>query len=1581
MCIKNSKIKVMFSLVLVFVIMLQSSFSLVSFAENNFLLYSEDFETVETINWQTSAEAFVDNSTISSVQSSNNEFYYLGNKLANLVTNAQAGYIVYQTFTPTENIRSGKNSTKGYTVDISFDMIPAADGTTVCLLGQTNSGTIDIANNVIGLNITGSKLSLYQRNRRVVTSEIELSAMLDEYSLLPNMPKRVKIVFNVTDDSAAYIGKYDVYIDGVLVADDIAYEDAQKQAKICGFAIDGNAESEAAVNMAQIDNIRVCDYNSETEATYNVQYPDKDYAVSVVRKAGYILNNNLNVNESISLVSDIEKAKTIISAASSSQSQINEAAEYLYNQMLLSLEREEKPVTGQLFYEDFEQSISGTKEYAIDYGYDEYDNFNKYNIGKALNLNSKKYIKFNDSQISIYPESSVEKYGSNYFCITNFDIYLESINAFNAAEYDIYFTSDYAPNRWLLDLNIIGGSVSAIVNENSDGTRKIENTVELETDNWHSVQVVMQFTDENAKSKVIIDSVSIDGEILISDVERTLSSYQQKIRYYNMLAVVNRKEAPYGYIDNISVCGYSNPTDTVLNSDLGILEYRIRHVENTLREYRFLENKSIYTKLENLYDDAVELIEFSPTESECIILAHQLADAEEAIYAGKEPITFENVVYSDGEQVMPVMPSEGKICSVVACNNTNSSIEADIYFAFYSDDRLVDVHCIDTVTFASGRNTIDFEDFAYGGDFDSFNIYVWKDKVSLTPIIESVDPSYTTLNNIRVYYNDEFYYTDVPTIRKIDGKIYLCAENLFNLFGATLTKTEDGYKASRIGEQSIEFSLFANTATQGENVLNIDKPYLNNGVLMFELESLLNLYGGEYTINQDILNITYNYQEPGDNVGYLGFLYRPECTFVGYTSAVFKMKFSDSSSDIRFYTRLSSGDRPTLNSSIDENGEITTNYKWSLPLESVYLWKPASSLIREGNYVYGSFNSLWVNGKSYDLLIEIDDGSETKRIIKNNFFTLKSSSDNVEDYAYSAETLTLNATFENISYYINSDKGTSASVYYKEATSSEWLNGYEPTYDERISQYLGSITKLNHNTNYDVKVVVDGREYVGSVTTMNENPQYETLMISDVYSSGKLVLHGMKGENSYIRILGDGSTVINADENDWEAVLISDCSNIILENLTIVGGLKNGVSISGGSNNIRIVNCDISNWGRNGTWDEQTKLYRKNFSSVNYDAGISIFDSENIVVERCYIHDSAAKTNTWNGKDWNYVHPAGSCAIYCNSGKNFVIRYNDFIGSDNSRFNDGIEGALNHEYEGGIGYDADVYGNMFYGGNDDAIELDGGSMNVRMYDNRIEQFYCGISLAPIRIGPVYVFDNLIYNLGDETGIASHGIKQGTESESVGKQFMFGNTILSKKVNRGFATMTAINNIISSDPSVHPISYAVNLRNNILCGKTNGYDLNSTSSVAATDMFENVLSGKVWLKEGDVDFGVAEYINNFNDSTDADIGAVQDKEYYEFRPIQIGASDYNVKLVGNESKTITIKTGDVDEGLQFSIKCSAYYPGYTIIGDTEGVLSDNSEYQITVIGDMENVDEEIYNSAILFRLENGYSIPISVTCQR
>ena len=50
-------------------------------------------------------------------------------------------------------------------------------------------------------------------------------------------------------------------------------------------------------------------------------------------------------------------------------------------------------------------------------------------------------------------------------------------------------------------------------------------------------------------------------------------------------------------------------------------------------------------------------------------------------------------------------------------------------------------------------------------------------------------------------------------------------------------------------------------------------------------------------------------------------------------------------------------------------------------------------------------------------------------------------------------------------------------------------------------------------------------------------------------------------------------------------------------------------------------------------------------------------------------------------------------------------------------------------------------------GEDDGMEIDGGQLNSRVYQNRIERFYCGVSLAPNQTGPSYLFRNLIVNLG------------------------------------------------------------------------------------------------------------------------------------------------------------------------------------------------------------------------------------------
>lgn len=78
----------------------------------------------------------------------------------------------------------------------------------------------------------------------------------------------------------------------------------------------------------------------------------------------------------------------------------------------------------------------------------------------------------------------------------------------------------------------------------------------------------------------------------------------------------------------------------------------------------------------------------------------------------------------------------------------------------------------------------------------------------------------------------------------------------------------------------------------------------------------------------------------------------------------------------------------------------------------------------------------------------------------------------------------------------------------------------------------------------------------------------------------------------------------------------------------------------------------------------------------------------------------------------------------------------------------------------------DVYGNTLAYCQDDGIEMDGGAVNVRVFENRIEETYSGISTAPNRLGPSYVYRNVVHNLQDEFGHNSSGVKAGAELPTV-----------------------------------------------------------------------------------------------------------------------------------------------------------------------------------------------------------------------
>lgn len=79
----------------------------------------------------------------------------------------------------------------------------------------------------------------------------------------------------------------------------------------------------------------------------------------------------------------------------------------------------------------------------------------------------------------------------------------------------------------------------------------------------------------------------------------------------------------------------------------------------------------------------------------------------------------------------------------------------------------------------------------------------------------------------------------------------------------------------------------------------------------------------------------------------------------------------------------------------------------------------------------------------------------------------------------------------------------------------------------------------------------------------------------------------------------------------------------------------------------------------------------------------------------------------------------------------------------------------------GVHRDSDVMFNELYNVGDDALELDGGGVNMRVHGNRIRNAHTAISLAPIERGPVYVTRNdatyhtLLFKMS-VGGATSHG---------------------------------------------------------------------------------------------------------------------------------------------------------------------------------------------------------------------------------
>ena len=137
--------------------------------------------------------------------------------------------------------------------------------------------------------------------------------------------------------------------------------------------------------------------------------------------------------------------------------------------------------------------------------------------------------------------------------------------------------------------------------------------------------------------------------------------------------------------------------------------------------------------------------------------------------------------------------------------------------------------------------------------------------------------------------------------------------------------------------------------------------------------------------------------------------------------------------------------------------------------------------------------------------------------------------------------------------------------------------------------------------------------------------------------------------------------------------------------------------------------------------------------------------------------------------------------------------------------------------DGGFIRDSAVYDNTFAYANDDIIELDGGQHNVLVYNNDFSHGYGGISVAPVRRGPSYIFHNTVHSMGDERGMMWAAIKAGgVSSNPEGQVNLFNNYVYSSgngitasyvQGDDGF-WVNAVNNVIITGPATDVSGFSI-----------------------------------------------------------------------------------------------------------------------------------------------------------------------------
>jgi hypothetical protein len=381
------------------------------------------------------------------------------------------------------------------------------------------------------------------------------------------------------------------------------------------------------------------------------------------------------------------------------------------------------------------------------------------------------------------------------------------------------------------------------------------------------------------------------------------------------------------------------------------------------------------------------------------------------------------------------------------------------------------------------------------------------------------------------------------------------------------------------------------------------------------------------------------------------------------------------------------------------------------------------------------------------------------------------------------------ATFHCLGLYWSPPGGAAEKqllIRYRRQGDQSWKEGLPMRYnpiaitDLDLTDYRGSIVHLSPGTTYEIELTLTGTSTKATLTAATWREEFPVGHAVHVESGDRPLAITESGTPDGYRLYDGRNATIDVRHQHDNCVTI-DASYVIVRGLKLrgAGDAKNtsskpiGAVLIKGGHDIVIEDCNISDWGR---LDPQ-RGFGFDYESAIYSRAAAL---ERLVIQRCKLHDPTFDGSSWYEPKYPTHSEGPQCISLFNAGGNHVIRYNECWSDMDHMFNDIIGGGSNGSYRGSPGPDSDIYGNFVSHCWDDGLEVEGGSRNVRVWDNYITQSMMMIGNAACSIGPLYIWRNVCARSQSQPGAGGGNfLKMGFADGDhwmTGHMYIFHNTV-------------------------------------------------------------------------------------------------------------------------------------------------------------------------------------------------------------